>query len=118
MRDTVNNISVALSTPNLHRSAIYGLTWICLTPLMKFENMKFTGQISPTPQVMYIIYFVYVIHLNSINKVLAKIVSLFGNMRISTLTNLKHQAMNNLNMLPLGISLSSTLCSYHDVREQ
>ena len=33
MRDTVNNVGVPLSTHNLHCSDIYGMPWICLTPL-------------------------------------------------------------------------------------
>ena len=33
MRDTVNNVDVPLLRLDLRRSAIYGLTWICPTPL-------------------------------------------------------------------------------------
>ena len=33
MLDTVNNVGMPLPRPDLHRSAIYELTWICSTPL-------------------------------------------------------------------------------------
>ena len=42
MRNTVNNVGVPLSRPDLRCSAIYELTWICPTPLdleaMQFKN--------------------------------------------------------------------------------
>ena len=44
MHDTVNNVSLPLSRPDLYRSAIYGLTWICSTPLTKYlSNFMFNS---------------------------------------------------------------------------